>query len=115
MSGLATYHQSNRPTSALCGYACRQAGIQGYLNNTTVAAATSGEDLVNSVNAAVVAPGAEAAGQRASIVAAIREGVRLGDLSDARVQAATTPESLCQLTWASEDPDTNHLGPNLVP
>lgn len=117
MAGLQTYHQSNRPTSAGVGYAILQAGVQGYLNNTTVAAATTAEDLVNSINAAVVSPGAMAAGQRASIIAAIREGARLGDLSDARIQAATTPTTLAENTWVTDDPSyaTGHLGPNLVP
>lgn len=114
MSGLNTYHQSMRPTSAMCGYACRQAGVQGYLTNTTVAAATTVEDLVDSVNAAVVSAGAASPAQRQSIIAALREGARLGDLSDSRIQAATTPESLAQLTWASDDPDTSHLGPTLI-
>lgn len=115
MSGLLTYHQSNRPTSALVGYALRQAGKQGYLTNTQVAAATTAEDLVNNVNAAVVSAGAASPSQRQSIVAAIREGARLGDLSDSRIQAATTVEGLAQETWLSSDSDTTHLGPNLVP
>lgn len=116
MSGLNTYHQSNRPTSALVGYAIMQAGAQSYLNNTTVAAATNVDDLIASVNAAIVAPGAEAAGQRASIVAALREGLRLGDLGDSRVQGATSPLTLAELTWITDDPRyATHLGPNLVP
>ncbi len=117
MSGLLTYPSSNRPTSALCGYAALQAGVQGYLNNTTVAAATSADDLIASVMAAVVAPGAESFAQRNSIARALKEGQALGDWSDSRVQGATTPMTLAELTWVTDDPAyaTGHLGPNLLP
>jgi hypothetical protein len=114
MSGLLTYNQSARPTSQLVGLALRQAFIQLFLTNTQVAAATTAQDLIDNVNAAIVGPGSEANGQRESIVRAIREGKALGDLSDARIQAATTVEDLVQDTWASDLP-ANYLGPNLVP
>ena len=115
MSGLLTYRQAERETSALCGYGIRQAGVQGYLTTTTVTNATNAQDLIDAVNAAIVSPGAEADSQRNSIVRCIREGAALGDLSDARIQASTTVESLAQNTWVSDDPATGHLGTNLVP
>lgn len=97
----------------MVGYSLRQAGIAGYLTNTLVAAATTAEDLVADVQAAVVTPGAESPAQRQNIIAAIREGARLGDLSDSRIQAATTVEDLVQDTWASEDTAPGHLGPGI--
>lgn len=117
MSGLATYPTSMRQQSADVGYACLQAGVQGYLNNTTVAAATSADDLIASVNAAVVSPGAESLSQRNSIARALKVGQALGDLSDSRVQGATTPVTLAELTWVTNDPAyaTGHLGVNLIP
>lgn len=113
MSGLLTYNQSLRPTSQLVGLALRQSFIQLYLTNTQVANATTAQDLIDAVNAAIVGPGSEAGAQRESIVRAIREGAAIGDLSDARIQAATTVEDLVQDTWAS-DFRTNYLGPTLV-
>lgn len=115
MSGLNTYHASNRVTSANCGYGIRQAAVQDYLTDAQVAAATTVQDLINNVNAAIVAPGAEANGQRESIVRSLREAAALGDLSDARIQAATTVTGLADLTWVSEDTDTGHLGVNVIP
>jgi hypothetical protein len=101
MSGLLTYSQSARVQSQLVGLGLRQAGIQGYLTNTQVSNATTAEDLVDDVNAAIVGPGAEAGAQRESIVRAIREGAAL-------------VEGLVADTWASELPST-YLGPTLVP
>ena len=115
MSGLATYNSSNRPTSAMVGYAVLQAGKQGYLTTTTVTNATSAQDLIDSVNSAVVVPGAESPAQRLSIAKSIQEGANLGDFSDARVQGATTVQSLAELTWVDQDPAiyTGHLGVNI--
>ncbi len=114
MSGLATYPSSNKPTSALVGYACLQAGAAGYLTTTTVTNATSGQDLIDSVNAAVVAPGAESPAQRLSIARSIQEGINLGDFSASRVQGATTVQSLAELTWVTDDPAyATHLGVNI--
>lgn len=116
MSGLLTYNQSERPTSEMVGYAIRQAGVQGFLTNTQIAAATGVDDLVDDVNAAIVGPGSEANGQRESIVRALKVGKALGDLSDSRVQGATTVATLADLTWVTaNDPRTGHLGSNLVP
>ncbi len=114
MSGLLTYNQSLRPTSQLVGLSLRKAYINLFLTNTQVANATTAEDLVDDVNAAIVGPGSEAGALRESIVRAIREGAAIGDLSDARIQAATTVEDLVQDTWASDFPAT-YLGPLLVP
>ena len=113
MSGLLTYNQSFRPTSQLVGFDLRKAGVLGYLTNTQVANATTAEDLVDDVNAAIVDPGAEAGQLRQVIVRSIREGAALGDLSDARIQAATTVEGLVQDTWASDFP-TTYTGPTLL-
>ena len=46
------------------------------------------------------------------------EGNSLGDLSDARIQAATSVSDLAQTyTWVSSFPGslTGQLGPNLIP
>lgn len=111
MSGLVTYPASNRVVSENVGYALRQAGVQGFLTDSNVTGATSGQDLIDLVNAAVVSPGAEANTQRLSITRAIQEGVNLGDLSATRVQAATSLADLVDKTWCTaDDPNTAHLG-----
>jgi len=117
MSGIATYPKSNQQQSADVGYAILQAGVEGYLTTALVTAATSADDLIADVNAAVVAPGAESFSQRNSIARALAVGKALGDLSDSRVQGATTVQSLAELTWVTNDPSylTGHLGPNLLP
>lgn len=115
MSGLATYPASNRVVSAQVGYAILQAGVAGYLTDLQVQNATSADDLIADVNGAVVVPGAEAPAQRLNIARAIAEGKALGDLSDARVAAATGVNDLATTyTWVSLDPAaaTGHLGPD---
>lgn len=118
MAGLSSYNSAFRQQSADVGFAILQAGVQGYLTNSQVVAATSGQDLIDNVNAAVVAPGGESYSQRNSIARAIQEGVNLGDLSATRVQAATSVSDLAQTyTWVSLFPAslTGQLGPNLLP
>lgn len=116
MAGLSTYNQSNQRVSADVGYAILQAGKQGYLTTALVTAATSADDLIDDVNNAVVSAGAEAPAQRNSIARALKVGQALGDLSDSRVQGATTVQSLAELTWVTNDPNyATHLGVNLVP
>lgn len=119
MAGLATYNQANRPTSALVGYAILQAYVAGYLTNANVTSATTAQDLIDAVNAAVVSAGAQSTAQRNSITRALAEGKALGDLSDARVAAATSANDLAvTYTWVSSDANasvTGHLGTNLVP
>lgn len=117
MSGLATYPTSNQVQSADVGYAILQAGKQGYLTDALIAAATSADDLISDVNSAVVTPGGESFSQRNSIARALKVGQGLGDLSDARVQGATTVQTLAELTWVTNDPSylTGHLGVNLIP
>jgi len=111
MSGLTTYNAMNRAVSARVGYAIQQSGTQGYLTTTLVTNATTVQDLIDDVNAAVVAPGAESYSQRLNIAKALREGANLGDLSDSRIQGATTVQSLAELTWITDDPNyTTHLG-----
>ena len=112
MSGLLTYPQSERVLSARVGYAILQSGVQGYLTTSLVTAATSLQDVIDDVNAAVVAPGAEANAQRLSITRALTVGGQLGDLSTSRVQASTTVVSLAENTWVDQDPayTTGHLG-----
>lgn len=115
MAGLATYPSSNRVVSARVGYAILQSGKQGYLTDTQVQNATSADDLIADVSAAVVTPGGESPAQRLDIARALAEGKALGDLSDARVQAATSVFDLANTyTWVSDDPaiNTGHLGPN---
>lgn len=118
MAGLATYNSSMQQQSADVGFAILQAGVQGYLTNTNVTSATTAQDLIDAVNAAVVSPGAEANAQRLSITRAISIGKALGDLSDVRVAAATSISDLAQTyTWVSNYPAslTGQLGPNLIP
>ncbi len=117
MSGLLTYPQSNQRVSQDVGYAILQAGKQGYLTTATVTAATGADDLIADVNSAIVTAGAEADPQRNSIARALKIGQGLGDLSDARVQGATTVQTLAELTWVTNDPSylTGHLGVNLIP
>jgi hypothetical protein len=72
--------------------------------------------LIDDVNSAVVAAGAESPAQRLSIARSIQEGVNLGDLSPTRVQAATSVNDLAlTYTWVSDDPAaaTGHLGVNI--
>jgi hypothetical protein len=90
--------------------------VQGYLTTAGITAATSGQDLIDLVNAAVVAAGAESPAQRLAIAKAIQEGINLGDFSATRVQSATTPLSLAELTWATQNPAiyNGFLGPNLI-
>lgn len=113
MSGLLTYTVGNRVVSADVGYNIRQAGVQEYLTDAQVAAATSVDDLIADVEGAVVSPGAEAPAQRLTIAKALRIGANLGDLSDARIQGASTVEDLANLTWVSVDSATGHLGPGI--
>lgn len=114
MSGLTTYPSSNRVVSEMVGYAIRQAGVQGYLTNQQVVDATSGQDLIDDVMAAVVAPGAASPAQRLSIAKSIQEGINLGDLSATRVQSATSIADLVDKTWCTaDDPNTAHLGVNI--
>ena len=117
MAGLNTYNQGMQRVSQDCGYAILQAGKQGYLTTALVTAATGADDLIADVNAAVVTAGAEADPQRNSIARALKVGQALGDLSDARVQGATTVVSLAELTWVTLDSSylTGHLGVNLIP
>ena len=118
MAGLSTYPQSNQQASADVGFAILQAGVQGYLTNAQVVAATTAQDLIDNVNAAVVSPGGESLSQRNSIARAIAAGKALGDLSDSRVAAATSVSDLAQTyTWVSSFPGslTGQLGPNLLP
>jgi hypothetical protein len=99
----------------MVGYAILQAGVAGYLTTAGITSATSADDLIALVNSAVVAPGAESPAQRLSIAKSIQEGKNLGDFSDSRVQGATTPQSLAELTWVTDDPaySTGHLGVNV--
>ena len=64
MAGLSTYLKSMQQQSADVGYAILQAGKQGYLTDAQVVAATTAQDLIDAVNAAVVAPGGESFSQR---------------------------------------------------
>ncbi len=118
MPGLSTYNSGYQVQSALVGYAILQAGKQGYLTDVQVAAATSLQDLIDDVNAAVVTAGAESYSQRNSITRALTEGGALGDLSATRIQSATSVSDLAlTYTWVSNDPaaSNGHLGPNLIP
>jgi len=115
MAGLTTYPTSNQVVSAEVGYAILQAGVAGYLTTTLITNATGADDLIADVYAAVVAPGAESYAQRNSIARSILEGKNLGDLSDSRVQGATTVQSLAELTWVTNDANyaNGHLGVNI--
>lgn len=105
MAGSYAYNSSLRQLSASVGFALLQAYVQLYLTNTNVTSATTAQDLIDAVNAAVVGPGSEAGLQRLDIVRAIERGKALGDLSDSRVAAATSVSDLAQTyTWVSEYP-----------
>lgn len=105
MAGLMTYNSSLRQLSASVGFALLQAGVQLYLTNANVTSAATAQDLIDAVNAAVVGPGSEANLQRLDIVRAIERGKALGDLSDARIAAATSLSDLAQNnTWVSDYP-----------
>lgn len=105
MPGLYSYGNGIRQLSASVGFALLQAGVQGYLTNTNVTSATTYQDLIDAVNAAVVGPGGEANLQRGDIVKAIERGKAIGDLSDSRVAAATSLSDLAQTyTWVSDYP-----------
>mgnify|MGYP001590979789 CR=1 FL=1 len=114
MAGLTTYNASNQTLSMSVGYAILQAFAQGYLTNSNVTGAATADELIAFVNAAVVAPGAESPTQRQDIAKALAVGKALGDLSDARVAAATSAQDLAlTYTWCSLDPNasvTGHLG-----
>ena len=116
MAGLTTYNAGLQVVSQMVGYAILQAGKEGYLTDTLVQNATSAQDLIDDVNAAVVAPGGESYAQRLSIARSIQEGKNLGDLSDARVAAATGVSDLAiTYTWVSQDAaaSNGHLGVNI--
>lgn len=117
MAGLTTYNSGMRRVSADVGYAILQAGVQDYLTDAGIAAATGADDLITLVNSAVVPAGSESFSQRNSIARALKEGQYLGDLSDSRVQGATSIQTLAELTWVTNDPayTTGHLGVNLIP
>ncbi len=114
MAGLNTYNQGARVLSAAVGYALLQSYVQLYLTNSNVTSATTAQDLIDAVNAAIVPAGSEANAQRLNIVRAIERGKALGDLSDSRVAAATSVNDLAvTYTWVSSDPNasvTGHLG-----
>lgn len=117
MSGVLSYNTSLQVQSADVGYAILQAGKQSYLTDTTVQNAANVDDLIASVNAAVVGPGSESTPQRLSITRALKIGEYLGDLSAVRVAAATGVVDLAEKTWVTNDPSyaTGHLGVNLIP
>lgn len=107
MAGLITLHEDARKLSALTGYGVRQAGIVALLTDAQVAAATTVEDLVANVQAAI---GHEELGnQKLQTIKALRVGAMQGEYSDARIQAATTVAGLALETWASQDGDLNHV------
>lgn len=105
MAGLTTYNSSLRQLSASVGFAILQAGVQGFLTNGNVTGAATAQDLIDFVNAAVVAPGAEAGAQRINITKALERGKAMGDLSDSRIAAATSLSDLAQTyTWVDQYP-----------
>jgi len=116
VAGLSTYPISLQVQSADVGYAIMQGGKQAYYTDAQVVAATSLQDIIDIVNAAVVSPGAESQAQRTSIARALAVGGALGDLSTVRVQAATSIQNLAEQTWVTNDPNyVTHLGVNLLP
>lgn len=105
MAGLYSYGNGTRQLSASVGFALLQAFVQLYLTNANVTGASTAQDLIDAVNSAVVGPGSASGLQRGDIVRAIERGKAIGDLSDARVAAATSVSDLAQTyTWVSEYP-----------
>lgn len=112
MAAQTNLHASEQPTSALIGYNVRRAGVLDFISNANVVAATGVDDLIDNVEAAFAPAEYDVMKQR--VIRALRFGKANGDLSDARVAAATTVEELADLTWAAEDDDNNHLGPGMI-
>ena len=108
-----TLHEEYRHLSSLAGYGVRQSGIVGALTTTQVTAATSAEDLVTNLDSVPGTVHGEYDVTALNAQRALQRGDAIADFTDARVQAATTVESLAQDTEVANDPDTGHLGPRM--
>lgn len=104
-------HASEQNTSLLIGLNIRRGGEYDFYDDADVAAATGIEDLITAIDAAVTHSSLDA--EKEKIKRALRFSKANGDLSDTRVQGATTIEDLVDLTYA-ENTDSRHLGPALV-
>lgn len=111
----ALLHAEYDELSAIAGYGIRRAGIAGILTNANVLSATSAESLETIVEAGI--PGTVHAEYEAEALITdicLKRGDALGDFTDARVAAADTIAGLVNSTNAADDPDTGHLGPQIV-
>jgi hypothetical protein len=108
MAGLNSLHESEKNLSVLVGQNLRRTDLINYLTDAQVAGATTAEDLVGYVQGTFVH--AEYEQDKLQIIKAIRAGAASGELSDARIQAATSVADLVADTWANAETDQTHLG-----
>lgn len=94
-------HADQIDSSALGGHNVRKAADLGLLSSVQVAAATNLANLEADVNAAVVHADVEQ--DKKVVNDGLDMGANLGELTDATIQAATTVETLVDLTQASGD------------
>lgn len=109
-----TLHTEYDALSALAGYGVRQAGVAGLLTDAQVAAATSAEDLVDDLDTFPGTSHIENEFTSLNAQLALKRGDALGDFSDSRIAAATTPQEVSELTTADDEADAGHLGPRIV-
>lgn len=111
----AVLHAEYEELSAIVGYGIRRAGIVGVLTNANILSATSAEDLEVIVEAGLP-PTVHAEYEVEQIMTdlSLKRGDALGDFSNSRVAAADTIAGLVNSTNAADDPDTGHLGPQIV-
>lgn len=112
MAAQTGLHASEQPTSQRIGFNLRRAGVLGLYTNTQIAAATSIDDLITNINAAVVHESNVPFKQQA--IRALRFGKANGDLSDSRVQGVATYEELADLTELANNSDNSLLGPMFI-
>lgn len=109
-----TLHNEYEALSALAGYGVRQAGVAGLITDAEVAAATSAEDLVEDLDSFPSTSHIENEFTALNAQLALKRGDALGDFSDSRIAAATTPQEVSLLTTAADEADLAHLGPRIV-
>lgn len=109
-----TLHAEYDALSALAGYGVRQAGVAGLITDSEVAAAASAEDLVDDLDSFPGTSHIENEFTALNAQLALKRGDALGDFSDSRIAAATTPQEVSLLTTAADEADEAHLGPRIV-
>lgn len=109
-------HEDARQLSALEGGNIRRTGVEGLLTSAQVVAATTAEDLVTDIetNQASGLVHEETYQDSLQSIKAIRVGAALGDQSDAKIQAATSVPDLVANTFAADETDQTHIGPEMT-